>query len=78
MCHRILMARQKSRHAGAGGVTISAVIGTNVTGVTQNSATSSLTLSGVNTYTGTTSVSAGTLTAADPSALGSTAGGTMA
>ena len=42
-------------------VTISSVIGTNVTGVIQNSATSPLTLSGVNTYTGYITNSAGTL-----------------
>jgi len=41
--------------------TISAVIGANVTGITQNSATSALTLSGVNTYTGPITNSAGTL-----------------
>ena len=46
---------------GTGSTTISAVIGTNVLGVVQNSATSSLTLSGNNTYTGATTISAGTL-----------------
>ena len=46
---------------GTGTVTISGVIGTNVTGVTQNSATSALTLTGTNTYSGDTTVSAGTL-----------------
>jgi autotransporter-associated beta strand protein len=40
---------------------ISAVIGANVTGVTQNSATSPLILSATNTYTGPTIVNAGTL-----------------
>ena len=40
---------------------ISAVIGTNVTGVIQNSATCPLILSATNTYTGPTTVSAGTL-----------------
>ncbi|PAW75094.1 MAG: hypothetical protein B9S38_02780 [Verrucomicrobiia bacterium Tous-C4TDCM] len=44
-----------------GDTTISANIGSNVTGVTQNSATSRLVLSGTNTYTGATTVSAGTL-----------------
>ena len=44
-----------------GAVTISGVIGTNVTGVIQNSATSSLILSGTNTYTGATLITAGTL-----------------
>jgi len=50
-------------HTGSstGGDSIAAVIGTNVTGVTQNSATDSLTLSGVNTYTGPITNSAGTL-----------------
>ena len=44
-----------------GDTTISANIGSNVTSVTQNSATSRLILSGANTYTGATTVSAGTL-----------------
>jgi autotransporter-associated beta strand protein len=44
-----------------GSVTISAIIGSNVTGVTQNSAGSSLTLSGANRYSGDTKSSAGTL-----------------
>jgi len=46
---------------GSGGVLISSVVGTNVAGVVQNSATSSLTLSGSNTYTGATVVSSGGL-----------------
>lgn len=41
--------------------TLSAVIGTNVTGVTQNSANSRLILSGLNTLTGNISVTAGSL-----------------
>lgn len=41
---------------------ISGVIGTNVTGVAQNSSTSTLTLSNTNAYTGGTTVTAGTLT----------------
>jgi autotransporter-associated beta strand protein len=45
---------------GTGNTLISAAIGSNVTNVTQNSATSSLVLSGTNTY-GTTTISAGTL-----------------
>ena len=51
--------------SGSGNVntTISASIGSNVTGVIQNSATSALTLSGSNTYSGPTIVSAGTLNA---------------
>jgi autotransporter-associated beta strand protein len=44
-----------------GDTTIGANIGANVTGVTQNSATSRLILSGTNTYTGATTISAGTL-----------------
>jgi len=46
---------------GAGTTIISGVIGTNVTGVTQDSATSSLVLAGTNTYTGQTAVAAGHL-----------------
>jgi autotransporter-associated beta strand protein len=57
--------------SGSGTVTISSVIGTNVTGVTQNSATSALTLSNVNTYTGATTISAGTLTMSSAGQLGS-------
>ncbi len=41
--------------------TISAVIGSSVTSVTQNSANSSLILSSANTYSGTTTIKAGTL-----------------
>ena len=41
--------------------TISAVIGANVTGVTQNSANSRLILSGLNTFTGNISITAGAL-----------------
>ncbi len=48
-------------NAGTGTVTISAVIGTNVTGVVQNSATSQLTLSGVNTFTSGLTIKAGTV-----------------
>ncbi len=47
--------------SGSGGTLISAVIGTNVTGVIQNSASSALTLSGANLYTGLTTVTTGTL-----------------
>jgi fibronectin-binding autotransporter adhesin len=47
--------------AGTGTATISSVIGPNVTGVVQNSASSALVLSGNNTYTGATTVSAGSL-----------------
>ncbi|MEI6646719.1 MAG: autotransporter-associated beta strand repeat-containing protein [bacterium] len=45
----------------AGSVTISSVIGPLVTAVVQNSATSPLNLSGINTYTGPTAILAGTL-----------------
>jgi autotransporter-associated beta strand protein len=46
---------------GTGTTTISGVIGTNVTGVTQDSATSKLILAGTNTYTGNTTVAEGGL-----------------
>jgi autotransporter-associated beta strand protein len=46
---------------GSGDATINSVIGTNVTGVTQNSATSKMVLTGTNTYSGPTTVQAGTL-----------------
>ena len=48
-------------NSGSGaGVTIGAVIGAGVTGLTQSSASSPLTLAGANTYTGLTTISAGT------------------
>jgi autotransporter-associated beta strand protein len=47
--------------AGTGDLTINSVIGPNVTGVIQNSATSRMVLTGANTYTGDTTVSLGTL-----------------
>jgi fibronectin-binding autotransporter adhesin len=53
---------------GAGGMTISGTIG-GTTGVRQNSATSGLTLSGTNTFTGDTLVSTGTLTLGNNLAL---------
>jgi autotransporter-associated beta strand protein len=46
---------------GTGDSTISSVIGLLVAGVTQNSATSRMVLSGANTYTGATTINAGTL-----------------
>lgn len=46
---------------GTFGTTISSVIGSNVTGLTQNSSTSALTLGGVNLYSGPTTVTLGTL-----------------
>jgi len=45
----------------SGLTTISAAIGTNVTGINQNSATSQLTLTGVNSYSGPVTVNAGVL-----------------
>jgi fibronectin-binding autotransporter adhesin len=55
---------------GSGTTLISAVVGTSVTGVVQNSATSALTLSGTNTYTGATTVSAGRLQFNSAGAIG--------
>ncbi|MBT8584565.1 hypothetical protein G6694_07975 [Polynucleobacter paneuropaeus] len=60
--------------AGTGATTISSVIGTNVTGVTENSSTSNLILSGPNTYTGGTTISAGTLKVGNATALGASSG----
>ena len=51
-------------------MTISGIIGGNVTGVVQNSATSTLTLSGNNTYSSGTTVSAGILKAGVASVAG--------
>ena len=50
--------------SGAGTVTISANIGSNVTGISQNSPTAKLVLTGTNSYTGSTTVTAGELDAA--------------
>ena len=55
--------------SGNGTVTISGAIGTNVSRVVQNSSTSTLTLSGANTYSGGTTVSAGVLSITSTSAL---------
>lgn len=59
-------------NSGTGAATnvISATIGTNVTGVVQNSATSQLILTGTNTYTGPTTLSAGTLSVSEAANLG--------
>ena len=57
---------------GAALVTLSAEIGENVTGVTQSSATSTLVLSGANTYAGPTTVATGSLRVAN--AAGSATG----
>ncbi|MEI6070989.1 MAG: autotransporter-associated beta strand repeat-containing protein [Verrucomicrobiae bacterium] len=54
---------------GNGTVTVGS-IGTNVTGVTQNAANGILYLNGTNTYTGNTTIAAGTLKAGSGSALG--------
>jgi len=72
-------------NSGAGSATnvISSAIGANVTGVVQNSATSALTLSGTNLYTGTTTITAGTIklgsaaTLLDTSAVSIGAAGTL-
>jgi autotransporter-associated beta strand protein len=62
-------------NSGTGGTTtISSVIGSNVTTVTENSATSNLILSGANQYTGGTTVTAGTLQLSGSGTLGSTTG----
>jgi fibronectin-binding autotransporter adhesin len=53
---------------------ISGVIGTNVTGVVQNSATTSLTLSGANTYASGTTVALGTLKVGSATGLGASGG----
>lgn len=58
---------------GSGLVTISAPIGGNVTGITQNSATSQLTLSGSNAFTGSVSVLSGTLRLSSANAVGTSA-----
>ena len=53
-----------NKGTGIGGVTLSGIIADGnggIAAVTQNSATSALTLSGVNTYTGNTTISVGTL-----------------
>jgi fibronectin-binding autotransporter adhesin len=63
--------------SGTGTTTISSVIGTNVTGVTENSSTSTLVLSGANTYTTATNVTAGVLNIRNNTALGTTATGTI-
>jgi len=55
--------------SGTGSVLISSAIGTNVSGVVQNSSTSTLTLSDANTYSGGTTVSAGVLSITSTSAL---------
>jgi autotransporter-associated beta strand protein len=70
--------------AATGDTTISAPIGSNVTGITQNSATSTLVLSGSNTYACNLTVNAGTVrisnnsnTANDVSTVSIASGGTL-
>ncbi len=60
-----------NKGTGVGGVAVSSVIGDGAgqVAVTQNSTTSALTLSGVNTYTGDTTVASGTLTVGHVQAL---------
>ena len=57
--------------AGTGDLTINSIIGANVTGVIQNSANSRMVLGGNNSYTGPTTVSAGTLQVGGSLAAGS-------
>jgi len=59
---------------GTGLLTISSTIGTNVTGVTQNSTTSRMILNAANTYTGPTTITSGTLSLGASASLAS---GTM-
>jgi autotransporter-associated beta strand protein len=61
---------------GTGGVTVSANIGAGTGSLTKNGA-DTLTLSGFNTYTGVTSIQAGTVRAASASALGSNSAVTL-
>ncbi len=55
---------------GTGGATISGVIGTNVLGVTQNSATSTLTLGGTNTFTSGLSILNGSVITTSAAPIG--------
>jgi len=63
---------------GVGSALITATIGPNVTGVVQNSATSALILSGVNSFTSGTTVNAGTVIGTTGSALGTNSNLTVA
>ena len=56
---------------GSATTTISAVIGPNVNGVTQTAPTSTLNLTGINTYTGNTTITLGTLQIGSAGTLGS-------
>ncbi len=55
---------------GTGTITIDSVIGSNVTGVIQNSSTSALTLGGANVFSGGVTLSQGTLNINNAAALG--------
>ena len=63
---------------GTAATTISAVIGPNVTGLTQNSASSQLDLSAGNTYNGTTTITAGSLVLSGTGSINSTSGVSVA
>ena len=64
---------------GTGTATISSVIGSNVTGITQNSTTSKLVLTGNNSaFTGPTTITAGTLQIGDGTTDGSIANSSIA
>ena len=54
-----------------GGARISAAIGTNVTGITQNSSSEAMTLSGANAFNGPITITTGTLTLGGAGVLGS-------
>ncbi len=58
-----------------GALTISAAVGANVTSITQNSATSAMTLSGANSFTGPVNLTLGTLNVNNANALGATGSG---
>ncbi|MCX6955928.1 MAG: autotransporter-associated beta strand repeat-containing protein [Verrucomicrobia bacterium] len=68
-------ASRTLRFDGAGNTTVTNVIGSNISTLTKNSA-GTLTLSGANTYTGATAVTAGVLNVQNSAALGSTGAGT--
>ena len=55
---------------GTGVTTISGIIGSNVTGVVQNSASSQMSLTGVNTFSGGVTIKAGTLSSSGTFGLG--------
>ncbi len=62
---------------GAGGYKINSVIGSNVTGVIQNSATSPLTLSGANTFPGGLTILSGTVIGTVANAFGGSGTGAI-